>query len=316
MSTESKKYNNLSPKLKSFLPKLKPKERIKFQLNGLRHDPITGKLVCPQSYRIQSTDRIYDPWAIEVKKVGAKIEYEGDYVDLAYILREQPAPVDSPKDNIVEFGTLRFKRAQAGVIEIIGGHREMEKALILLFFSNHNAANVDKEWYVKQGGKPIFHTIVPKEDDKKILNKELKKDQAMAIISEMSEEEINTAAAGLMPNKYRSMTPDGKIIGLRKIGASNPEKIIGLSKNVDVRTTAFIEDCLKAGLINMDRGKGEFVWGDDKSKICSIKAGQTPHNSLKRYFMTEDGVEVLSSLEKQLALTKKPLTEKTEKAVV
>ena len=128
---QNKKYNNLSPKLRSFLPKLKPGEKIKFQLNGIYVDKITKKLVCPTSYSLVPTDRIFDPWAgNKVSKEVNEYGYEGNYVDIAYIKREIPAPADSNRDSIIDFGHIECMRTNAGVIEIIGGRREMEQLLI------------------------------------------------------------------------------------------------------------------------------------------------------------------------------------------
>lgn len=314
--SEIKKYNNFSKKLASFLPKLKPQEKIKFQLNGIYIDKITNKLVCPTSYSIVPTDRIFDPWAGAVDKSNEEYGHVGEYVDIAFIQREVPAPADSPKDAIIEFGKLEFKRTDAGVVQIIGGHRQMEKLLPLIFFNNKNTTNVGKPWFVKPNGKGVFHQIETTKKAKSTLAGELKIDKAKGIIMEMGEEELDLAAAGLMPSRYHSLTQDEKVLALRAIANNNPDKILDLSKDVEVKTTAFIEECLKAHIIDMDKAKGQFVWSDDKTKICMIKAGQTPHNSLKRYFLTDEGMEVLVALEKQLALSKASKKEKTTAAVV
>ena len=314
---ENKKYNNISDKLRSYLPRLKPNEKLRFQLNGIYIDTITKKLVCPTSYALIPTDRIYDPWAgKKVSKDVNEFGYEGAYVDIAFILREVPAPPDSPKNSIIEFGRPEFKRTTAGIVEVIGGRRETEKILMILFFNNKNTTNVGRPWFVKPSGKGVFHQIENKKVAKKTLEGELKIDQAKTAITNMSKEELDLAAAGLMPSKYHSMTGEERILGLRAIAANNPEKILNLSKDVEVKTTAFIEECLKAHLIEMDKAKSQFIWADDKTEICSIKSGTTPHNSLKRFFQTDNGIEVLVSLEKQLELSKKSKEEKTEKPVV
>lgn len=292
-------------------------EKIRFQLNGVYIDKVTKKLVCPTSFSVGHLDRIYDPWAIEIKDAKGKvIDHEGDYVDIAYILREVPAPKDSSRDSIVDFGRVEFFRSGAGIIEIIGGQREMEKLLPVLFFHNRNSSNVGKPWFVKPNGKTVFHQIETAKKANTDLKSALKIDRAIAIITEMSDEEVNIAAAGLIPNRYNGLDLNERILALRKIANYAPEKILDLSKNVEVRTTAFIEECLKAGIINMDKTKNQFVWADDKTKICMIKTGITPHNSLKRYFMTDEGTEVLASLEKQLEISKQSKKEKTSTAVV
>lgn len=315
---QEKQYNNLSPKLMAFLPKLKPGEKMKFQLNGIYVDKITKKLVCPTSFNMASIDRIYDPWAKVLKKGVGKneTEYEGDYVDIAFINREQPASADSPRATVIEFGRVEFLRTNAGVIEVIGGNRRTEKILLFLFFNNRNTTNIGKPWFVKPTAKAVFHLIETTENAKRDLRGELKIDQAKAAITDMTHEEVETAAAGLFPNTYNGMNHHQKILQLRKYANKTPDKILDLSKNVEVKTTAFIEECLKAELIDLNTDKKQFIWHDDQTEICSIKPGATPHNSLKKYFMTEEGVEVLEALERQLALAKASKKDKTEKAVV
>ena len=305
---ESKKYNNLSPKLLAHLPKLAPGEFIRFQLNNVKQDKITKKFICPQSARIKSVDRIYDPWAIEhVKGQGAtkKVTYEGDYRDIAYILREVPAPRDSAKDSIIEEGEIIFHKTTAGTIEIRGGNREKEKMLLFLFFTNMNTSNIDKPWYVKPSGRGRFHTVSPSEDAKAKLNKELTIEQALNLITEMGEEEVKDLAQGMFPKEYSKMGLDAMILKLRDLAKEDPKKILNISSDVDVKSTAFIEKCLKADYIAIDQKKQKWIWKDDKAEICTIK-GSTPHNSLKRYFMTDEGVEVLAQLEKLLEGSKEP----------
>lgn len=304
--SDSKKYNNFSDKLLKQLPKLKPGEKIKFQLNGVRPDKQTGKMICPNSFSLRPFDRIFDPYAGE----------NGEYVDVAYILGEAPAPVDSNKQSITRFGRVRFTRTTAGTIEIIGGHKEMEKMLPLLFFSNYNQSNVGKPWYVKPEGKHVFHQIETTKKAKDDLATQKRKHQAKSLVMDMDEGQVHEISSGLFPNTYHAMSNEERTLQLIKIAEKTPEKILDLDKNVEVKSTAFIEECLKAGIININKTKQQFEWADDKTKICSIKPGQTPHNSLKRYFMTDEGMEVLEGLEKQLAIAKKPKKDKTEKAEV
>lgn len=298
------------------IPTLKPGEKIRFELNGIHHDKITGKLVCPNSYALKPYDRIFDPWGGAANKDNKEYGFDGAYVDIAYIEREIPAPQDSNRDTVVEFGRVKFLKTLAGSIEIIGGRREMEGMLPYLFFSNKNTTNADKPWFIRPQGVLAFHQVEKRKKAAEKLKTELRIDKAKAIITNMDNNEIDAAAAGLAPDRHRSMSPEDKVLELRRIAARNPEKIIDLSKDVEVRTTAFIEECLKAQIIDLDNNKNQFVWSDDKTKICAIKAGSTPHNSLKRFFMTDNGAEVLDQMEKQLELSKKPKKEKTEKVVV
>ena len=295
------------------MPRLSPGEKVRFQLNGLYYDKQTKRLVCPNSKALVPTDRIYDPWAEYDEKTK---EYTGAYVDLAYILRERPAGDDSQRDSLIELGRIEFKRSDAGVIEVIGGNLEKEKMYPFLFFNNRNAANAGKPWHVKPNGSYVYTLMDKGMKSKQTLKTELMKDKAKDIVMKMSDEELDSAASGLFPSTYARMEKEEKVLALRDIAIKDPKKIMDLSQNIDVQTTAFIEECLVAGIIEQDKNKQNFIWPDDKMVICTIKPGQTPHTSLKRFFMTPEGVEVLSALERQLELSKKSKKDKTTKAAV
>lgn len=313
--SEKREYNNLSPQLLAKMPKLKKGEKMTFQVNGVRNDKITGKMICPKSVRIPSTDRIYDPWGLSgLDKNGDPI-HEGAFVDIAYIQREKPAPKDSSRSSVTELGKIVFTNTTAGVIDIIGGKRDREKMMMFLFFTNKNTSNKDKEWFVEPDGKQQFHLVERTVKAKASLSEEKKKDSAVAVIMKMEVEEVDKIAAGLIPNIHNQLSFEEKVMKLRTIAMKDPNKILGLSKDVETSSIAFIEDCFSAGLIEIDKSKNQILWSDDKVKLCSIK-GTTPHNSLKRYFLTEMGMEDLLSLEKQLELSKKSKKEKTKKAVV
>lgn len=312
---EPKKYNNFSSKLLDELPMLKPKEKIRFQLTGVHIDKITKKLVCPKSKNVPKVDRIWDPWA--KKRIGkAGGGYDGDYVDITLVIQELPAPQDSLRDTITVHGRIEFNNTFAGIIEITGGNKAQEAMLPMLFFCNRNASNVGKPWYIKPPGPALYQQLKVQEKAKATLSKEMKIDQAKAIITAFSEEEVHAAVSGLFPHKYATMSKEERILALRALAQTNADKILDLSKDVEVQTTALIEEFLKAHLIKIDQAKGQVKWVDDDTVICIIKPGQTPHQSLKHYFMSDLGVEVLESLEKQLTLSKSSIKDKTENAVV
>ena len=288
---------------------------VRFQLTGVHVDKVTKKLVCPKSKNVPKVDRIWDPWANQTGK-GATAKVQGGYVDIAMIIRESPAGQDALRETIVEFAKIEFFQTFAGIIEIHGGNLAEERMLPMLFFCNRNATNVGKPWYIKSPGKPIYSQLQKEKKAKEDLNHELKIDRAKDIIKGFSEEEIQTAASGLMPHQYHTMTKEERHLALRALAVSNPDKILDLSEDVAVQTTALIESFLKAHLIKIDQAKGQVLWVDDNSVVCLIKPGQTPHNSLKHYFMTDIGNEVLQTLEKQLNLSKASVKDKTEKLIV
>lgn len=312
---EPKRYNNFSPELKKLIPVLGKGEVIRFQLAGVYMDTKMKKLVCPKSKSLAKVDRIWDPWAHKEGK-GAVAKYIGDYVDIAFILRESPAGQESLRETITDFGTIKFTNTFAGIIEIRGGNKAQEKMLPYLFFSNRSASNVGKEFFIKPEGKSIFKLLEPEKTAVTDLSAELRIDKALAMITEMDDDNLNTAAAGLMPHNHSTLNKEQKTLALRALAKKNPAKILDLSSDVSAQTNALIEEFLTAKLIHMDQPRSEIQWMDSKERICIIKPGQTPHNSLKRYFLTPDGRDVLKTLEDLLTSSKASKKDKTTKVVV
>ena len=294
-----RKYNELSSKLKAKIPKLQKGESIKFQVLGVYMDKVTGRFICPNKVRVLPTDRIYDPWS--GKKLQGKDEYEGGYVDIAFVRSERPAGQDSMRDTIVSFGDIVFSKIHAGVIEIHGGNKKEEKMLEYLYLSNYNKSNEGKPWYIKPTGAHMFQIIDNDKTASDKLEMEKKRDKAKDIIMKMSEDEINRVSAGLFPQRYNSMKFDTRVLELRKIAEKDPAKIFGLSDNVGIKMNTIIEKALKERLIILNDNKTEVQWGDDKTRICTVKPNQAPHTSIRRYFQTPEGAGVLESIEQLLS---------------
>ena len=102
---------------------------------------------------------------------------------------------------------------------------------------------------------------------------------------------------GLFPAQEHKWD-DHEVTGqLYKIAKKNPEKILNLSKDVSVRVISFIKKCEREGHIKVADNQKEWGWGDNTGRICYIKPGRTAEESLQQFFMTEDGRDVLETLE-------------------
>lgn len=82
-SIKSENFNGVSEKLKQELIKsVKQNQVIHFQLLGGSYDPVLKRDVFGSSKSIRLSDRIYDPYAKEVKDDKGNVSYEGAYVDI------------------------------------------------------------------------------------------------------------------------------------------------------------------------------------------------------------------------------------------
>ena len=300
-------YNNYSEKLLSHFPK---KENIKFQLTGIHVDKVTNKAVIPKSHTVHPTDRIYDPWH---KWIGPEKptkeekddlnNYEGDYIQIAYIVSERPAPHDSNRESVIELGDVKFTRELLGSIEHRAGNRATEEMAKFLFFSNQNWSNIGKPWFVAPKGGTFYKYMQPNEVAKNKISALKTVDQATEAVMRFSDAELETYRRGLYPSNWQEKTLDDVRLKLREIAQSDPQKILNLDKSLDVRINADITRYEEAGLIEYQIHNKTWVWGKDKEKIVTNRPGETKFVTLKKFFQKPEGIKTLELLEKMIKET-------------
>lgn len=330
----TKVYNNYSPELLSHFPKIDREkgQKLMFQVLGIRYDPIMKKNIIPQTHQWPAIDRIWDPWnrrrpnPDRKNSDDAEFLYDGDYVDIAFITGERPTAPDSARESNIAIGEIVFRRELVGAIEY-AGEKSMEQMCRFLFFCNLNESNSTgggdskKEpmpWYIKPQAGHIYKVVRPDEQAKKALGSSRLVDRAKIVIDDFSDDKLKEIAKGLFPSDYLYKSADEIVIKLRSIAEKNPEKILKLSEDVDVKMNLFVNECVEQGLIEFDTTK--WVWADDKGTICTVKPGQTQFSSIKTFFLTDAGVSVMETLEKlkdaKAAPSKGKTKDKEEKKVI
>lgn len=285
------KYNNYSSELLAKMPKADAAHRLQFRILGIRHDSIMKKAIIPVSSTFNAIDRIWDPWA---KPLGDD-KFEGDYIDIAYVIGERPTAPDAVRESQVQIGEIVFRREQLGAIEY-AGERDLEPMARFLFFSNLNAANFDQPWYIKPATGHIWELLKSDVISRGKLTAAKLIDRAKGVIDDFSETRLMELAKGLFPNDYQNKTPEEIQLKMRSIAEKNPEKILNLSTDVDVKMNLFVANCVEKGLIEYNPAQG-WVWSDDQRTICVVKPQQTKDSAIKLFFLTTAGIETLQVLE-------------------
>lgn len=308
----TKAYNNYSPELLERFPKVEPKtgKKLMFQVLGIRFDPIMKRNIIPQTSQFNAIDRIWDPW----QRDPVTKEYIGAYIDIAFIIGERPTAPESTRETNVMLGEIVFRRELFGAIEY-DGDRNMEQMARFLFFSNLNESNSsDKEnpgkampWHIKPNSGYIYKLIRPDEMAKSKLGGDRLVDRAKLFIDELDDTRLEEISKGLFPSEYLHKSKDETILKLRSIAERNPEKILNLSKDIDVQVNAFVNTCIEKGLIEFVNPS--WIWVDDKKPFCNVKPGQTQFSSIKMFFLTEAGIGVMSLLEELLGKKSAPSPE-------
>lgn len=160
-------FNKVSEKLKKeLIPAVKPNEIIRFQLLNGTWEPALGREGFGSSRSVRLNDRIYDPYAKEVKDDKGQITYEGEYVDIGVPETIREGRVEKCKKFWVN--SIAGGIPGNGQFELRSGNVGDMEALECLCLSNGNKNNP----YRDKSKEPEFELV----DAKAILAKEQEKD--------------------------------------------------------------------------------------------------------------------------------------------
>ena len=179
----SENFNGVSDKLKKELIKVvKPGEIIYFQLLNGTFDAQEKREVFGASRSIPLKDRIFDPYAVEVKDEKGNLTYEGQYVDIGV-----------PEDGEVKNGRVeRCKKYWVeslingkpgnGEFQFIGGQIKDMEVYEFLCLSNRSNDNPHRD----KSKEPSYKRVNPEDDRKKEDEKVYK--EALAKIKRFSKD--------------------------------------------------------------------------------------------------------------------------------
>lgn len=201
-------FNKISEKLrKELIPVVKPNEVIRFQrLDGV-YEPAIQREGFGASKSIRLSDRIYDPYAKEVKdekgnvkkNEKGEIEYEGEYVDIGV--------PDVIKEGRVERCKKYWVNSIAngipgnGQFDFIGGNVEDMEIVEFLCLSNSNKDNPHRD----KSKEPLWEKVNARAIMQREQEKEFKELQArLARISKDNPEKAAELAKMLPKEKVTS----------------------------------------------------------------------------------------------------------------
>lgn len=286
---ENIEYNRISNTLKKTIPTLKKGQKLVFELLGIYYDEKLKRVIIPNSVRISSTDRIWDPGD---KKDGS----DARWVDIAFVTGQRPG-VNGKTEYV--FGELRFTRTGNGRITIIGGNKRDEQMLLFLWLTNYNASNKDKDYHVPlapEGYK--FKVLDPKTDAQKSVKKDKAIRAAKDVLDDMDSAQLLEIARGLQLARVNQFSDEEEILAeLYKFAESDPELILRADQDVGIKLVAFIQTCVDKGVIGYDGGSASWRWSGSNEAICPSVPGKSPEVSFKDFLISEAGSEVLKTLE-------------------
>lgn len=289
----SKVFNNISAKLKAEIPKLKPGERVVFQmLNGVPNPEPDDKerAKSPILYgkmQVQTNMRIYDPYQKddEGKEVGG-------YVDIGCV-----DVWDGEKPVTFRFlvpGQGHFSQFQ-GKFELVGGNVKDEELYEILWLSNQREGNPHKDPSVE----PLFKILDLKQDSKKSVSKVDMLREALDIVKNATTAEMKKVMAALNQPTYQ----DDEVLKAKfgELARDNYEQFLQVWKDPSTDTKAVIKEALDKNVITHDFKSGDLMMGKIKLGALIVDSvGDLPAEITKWLKTSDNGTSVLANIKNQL----------------
>ena len=80
----------------------------------------------------------------------------------------------------------------------------------------------------------------------------------------------------------------------------NPVLFIELAKDDNVQLRNFAVKAAEAKIIKLSDDQRSFSWASNGKKLVTVPFDENPYSAMAAFFKTDEGVEVLKSIEKKL----------------
>lgn len=111
-------------------------------------------------------------------------------------------------------------------------------------------------------------------------------------------ENIARIAFNIDPSRISSQELRRDIIVFAR---NNPEEFLSLANDPNVAHNGFVAKLFNYGILSSKRNSVHYNLPNNKSKMLVIPTGQDAHDAVASYFLTEEGIEVMTTLEKYLS---------------
>lgn len=288
----SKLFNNISDKLKAEIPKLKPGERVVFQmLNGVPNPEPDEKerAKSPMLYgkvQIPTNFRIYDPY--QKNEAGDEI---GGYVDVGCV---DIWNGDRPeKFRFFVPGQSEYAQFQ-GKFELVGGKVQDEELYETLWLSNYREGNKHRDESVEV----LFKIVNLKEDSKKSVSKVDQLREALNIVKEATPEQMKKVMAALGQPTYQD--PEVLKAKFGELAKDNYEVFLNTWKDPKTETKFLLKTALESGIIAHDFPTGKITMGKVELGTLQIEGTSVLVDELTNWLTTsEKGGDILKNIEAQ-----------------
>jgi len=81
---------------------------------------------------------------------------------------------------------------------------------------------------------------------------------------------------------------------------NNPEEFLSIANDPQVAHDGLVSKMFDAGILVTKKTAVHFNLSTNKSKMISIPLGETAKSATRAYFLTDEGVDIMKTLEKHL----------------
>jgi len=294
----TKTFNNISDKLKALIPKLKPGEKVSFQmLNGMPNpepdprerakqgDVLYGKVQLLTNYRV------YDPYQQDAE--GNEV---GGYVDIGCVDQwngDQPSRFRRFIPGIT--GVHLHNLAYGGRFDLVGGKVADEELFEVLFLSPEREGSPcqDQSFEVK------FKIIDERANAKSAVNRYDRLKRVIEIVNVMGEEEARIIMAALNQPKYQDK--EVLMANLKNFAMSNPDQFLTIYDSKESPLKATIKKAMEDGVLEYNLKTGAVIVGG--ATIATIKCSNDEgfREAFAQWINTaENGKDVLNNITNQM----------------
>ena len=138
-----------------------------------------------------------------------------------------------------------------------------------------------------------------KEADNSVVNLEIELD-AMNLARDL---DIDFAEAVLrveQGSKVSTMSSSEIKRDILVMARKNPIAFIDIVNDENIQLRNIGIKAVELGLLNMSEGGRAFTWASNNRKLMNVPFDENPYSALAAWFKTDEGVEVLQSIQKKL----------------
>lgn len=227
----------------------------------------------PLTYTIQSRHSSRYPLLWFNKETGEQEE-------LRYATN-QNSPLVSQQKGQVTLGHIVFEN---GVLNVPKEKQNLQKLLSLY----HPALNIK---YTE------FDPTLEAEDELEDIELEIMAMNAALEMDIDQAESIVRVEVGSRVNKMSSKEIKRDLLLLAK---NNPSLFIELANDDNVQLRNIAIRAVEANIIKLSPDNRTFHWGENNRKLMTVPFDENPYSAMAAFFKTDEGIDVLKSIEKKL----------------